>query len=686
MNRAALFCDGTVDYRIPVEPDPGDSVKLRFRTAKDEVKHVCLICGGSERKELTKTGTQGRFDYYETSLLAGEDTLDYYFEITPEEETEAACVYDRRGVSCAPDPRYAFCIIPGFHVPEWAKGAVMYQIFVDRFCNGDPSNDVVTDEYVYLGAPVTRVTDWNAKLSVFDVDRFYGGDLAGVMNKLDYLKSLKVEVIYLNPIFVSPSNHKYDCQDYEHVDPHYGAIVKDADGLVYRDSTDNHEAEKYSVRTTDPDNLAASDALLARLIEEIHARGMRVILDGVFNHCGSFNKWLDREKIYERSGGYQPGAYGSADSPYRDFFRFRDRKGWPDNDTYEGWWNHETLPKLNYEGSKVLYRYILDVARKWLSPPYNADGWRLDVAADLGHSPEFNHRFWKDFRRAVREVRPDALILSEHYGDPAPWLGGDEWDTVMNYDAFMDPLTWFLTGMEKHSDKKDEELRHDGEAFMRAMTEAMGRMPSCSIYAAMNELSNHDHSRFLTRTNATVGRLHTKGAAAAAEGISYGLFRAAVVVQMTWPGAPTIYYGDEAGVCGWTDPDNRRPYPWGHENLELIEFHKYMTGIRKRNPAFRNGSLKPLLAGHGIIAYGRFSAAGRGVVLVNSEDYSQYVEIPVWETGIEGDSVTRIMVTDEERYNAGKVSCPVEDGILRVEIGPRAAMIFEEPAGTEKSA
>lgn len=186
---------------------------------------------------------------------------------------------------------------------------------------------------------------------------------------------------------------------------------------------------------TAKENLEASNQFFADFIAEAHARGIRVILDGVFNHCGSFNKWLNREKIYRPDKGYAPGAYEAADSPYHDYFHFYDENQWPDNGTYEGWWGHDTLPKLNYEGSEDLYRYILEIGKKWVSPPYNADGWRLDVAADLGHSPEFNHRFWRDFRKAVKSANPDAIILAEHYGDASSWLQGDAWVTVMNYDA-----------------------------------------------------------------------------------------------------------------------------------------------------------------------------------------------------------------------------------------------------------
>lgn len=683
MLKAALFSDGTREYRIPEEPECGENVKIRFRTGAGDVDHVYAVIrdGGNRnecrRLELEKAETAetaGRFDFYERTIQLGETPLIYDFEVVKGDEV---CHYNRLGVSEPGGMDAPFVITPGFHVPEWAKGALMYQIFVDRFNNGDPTNDVLGDEYVYIGFPVMKVEKWNERLSVLDVDRFYGGDIQGIWDKLDYLQSLKVEVLYLSPVFVSPSNHKYDCQDYEHIDPHYGVIVKDEGELVAADASDNRNAKRYSVRTSDRENLAASDAFFARFVQEVHKRGMRIILDGVFNHCGSFNKWMDREKIYEKDGGYEPGAYLSADSPYRDFFLFKDANGWPDNDSYEGWWGHNTLPKLNYEGSEKLYQYVLDIAKRWLSPPYSIDGWRLDVAADLGHSPEMNHRFWRDFRKVVKEANPDALILAEHYGDATTWLSGDQWDTVMNYDAFMEPVSWFLTGLEKHSERKDDHLLHNSQAFMCSMLSNMSRMQTGSLYAAMNELSNHDHSRFLTRTNRVVGRLYKPEDAEKAEiGVNYGTFRSGVVIQMTWPGAPTIYYGDEAGVFGWTDPDNRRTFPWGKEDLELTEFHRYLTGIRNRTPAFRRGALKPLLAENGVIAYGRFDADGQGVVVVNSEDYSQRIRIPVWEAEVNGDFMDRVMATDAERYNAGTVRYLVTDGVMEVEIAANGAMIF----------
>lgn len=675
INREALFCSATEDYRTPPEPDEDQDVLLRFRTGKNNAQHVYYVEDGAE-VEIGKADSDELFDYYEYEITVGSDCVLYHFKVVNGQDS---CIYNRLGVTDDDRSCFDFAIIPGFHTPDWAKGAVMYQIFVDRFCNGDESNDVQTCEYVYIGRSVNRVEDWGKNPTTMDVGCFYGGDLKGVWEKLDYIQGLGVEVIYLNPIFVSPSNHKYDIQDYEHIDPHFGVIVEDKDGLVAADAVDNGDAEKYVIRTASPRNLEASDRFFAEFVEEIHRRGMKVILDGVFNHCGSFNKWLDGEEIYARQGGYEPGAFLAKDSPYRSFFQFYDEKdsAWPRNKSYDGWWGHDTLPKLNYESSPKLVEYILDIARRWVSPPFNVDGWRLDVAADLGHTADYNHEFWRKFRAAVKEVNPNALILAEHYGDPGPWLEGDQWDSVMNYDAFMEPLTWFLTGMEKHSDSFSGELLGNGENFFNAMSYHMSRMQPSSILTAMNELSNHDHSRFLTRTNGVVGRIGTVGAEAANRGVKVCVLREAVMVQMTWPGAPTVYYGDEAGVCGWTDPDSRRTYPWGHEDLELIEYHRYMIRIHKALPVLRRGAVKELLAGRNVIAYGRMLGKYQAVVAVNNNAQERELELPVWQLGITGEvPLARLMLSTEEGYNVGALRYPVRDGMLKLKMPPYSAALF----------
>lgn len=675
---SALFADETIDYCIPEEPEIGEWTLLRFRTAKGDAEHVYLLEEEKPALEMSYAYSEAYFDYYEVSVLMKACEFRYCFQIERGAET---CYYNRMGVVQKPQPEHAFCITPGFHTPEWAKGAVMYQIFVDRFCNGNPANDVLDNEYIYIGKPVQRVQDWFAEIQTLDVQRFYGGDLQGVWQKLDYLQELGVEVIYFNPLFVSASNHKYDTQDYDYIDPHFGVIVEDEGRLAEPWEHDNQNAVRYHKRSAGKQNLEASNALFACLVEEIHRRGMRVIIDGVFNHCGSFNKWLDREAIYAGEGGYESGAYWDENSPYHTFFKFREKHGAHGNPSYESWWGNDTLPKLNYEESPKLYDYIMRIARKWVSEPYCVDGWRLDVAADLGHSRSFNHHFWQDFRKQVKEANPDALILAEHYGNPSSWLQGDEWDSVMNYDAFMEPLSWFLTGMEKHSDSFDETLYGDGNRFFQSMYENMCRMKTPSVMVAMNELSNHDHSRFLTRTNQTVGRLAQKGTQAAQEHVNYGVFCAAVMVQMTWPGAPTVYYGDEAGLCGWTDPDNRRTYPWGRENQMLLGYHRALIALHKKLPALRRGSVKALLADRHLIVYGRMRGENKCVVVVNSCADARRVQLPVWQLGItDEEMLIRVMMTDAVGYHAEHVEYRAQDGMLTLYLPPYSSGLFSSGA------
>lgn len=673
LNKRALFSDTSSEFVCPPDPNPYSIVTIKFRSAKNNIDKVYFVCKG-EKHLMMKYKSDDLFDYYEYDLELDDEKVSYYFEVTA---GKMVCVYDYRGVAKNVEDYYKFVIIPGQHIPRWARGAVMYQIYVDRFCNGDPSNDVLTDEYNYIGEHVNRVEDWDKYPAVMGVREFYGGDLQGVLDKMDYLQDLGIDVIYFNPLFVSPSNHKYDIQDYDYIDPHFGKIVDECGELLPPGQQENRQATRYINRVANKKNLEASNEMFIRVVEEAHKRGMKVILDGVFNHCGSFNKWMDRERIYENFDGYEKGAYISADSPYRDFFQFYDQNKWPYNPTYDGWWGHDTLPKLNYEASRELYDYILHIGRKWVSPPYNADGWRLDVAADLGHTPEFNHKFWKDFRNAVREANPEAIVLAEHYGSPKDWIQNGEWDTVMNYDAFMEPVTWFLTGMQKHSDDYREDLYGNADSFWGAMHYHSTALTGDALFVAMNELSNHDHSRFLTRTNKKVGRVNTLGPEAANQGINKAVMREAVVIQMTWAGAPTIYYGDEAGVCGFTDPDNRRTYPWGHEDQELIRFHKDMIRIHKESNAFLYGSLKFLASDYNLIGYVRFCDMDHYVIIVNNNDHEIVKEFSIWEAGIPKNcELEQIMLTDDGGYTTEIKKYSIQGGKLTLTLPKTSAIVL----------
>ena len=678
-----FFSDETATFRCPEEPGICEQVAIRLRVDAGLDAQVTLLVGAKpSRVPMPIVYADELYSWHEATLQCGLGPFSYRFDIIC---ADGHFVYQKCGARNAEDAlpdAFDFRVVPGFHVPDWAKGALQYQILTDRFANGDAGNDVVDGEYAYDGEHVEKAGSWDALPLEDDYRHFYGGDLQGVREKLDYLQSLGVEAIYFNPIFVSPSSHKYDTQDYEHIDPHLAVIVDDADCSLPDGVTDNAQALRYIKRTISQENLEQSNRAFADLCREIHDRGMRIILDGVFNHCGSFSRWMDREGIYRAAGTSDAGAYWDCASPYRQYFGFKGASG----GEYEGWWGYPTLPKLNYENSGELIERILGIARKWAMPPYSIDGWRLDVAADLGHTEGFNHAFWRRFRRELKRVNPELLIVAEHYGDASAWLQGDQWDTVMNYDAFMEPLTFFLTGMEKHSDSRCDDLYQDGEAFWETMLSCMARFGGGSLLCAMNELSNHDHSRFLTRTNRAVGRTETTGADAAGEGIDERVLREAVVVQMTWPGAPTIYYGDEAGLVGWTDPDCRRAYPWGHEDAGLIELHRELARIRAEHPSLRGGSLVSLGGGHGWIAFGRFSGGGRAggeqgdrlAVVCNNLDKAQVVKLRLRSLGIpDGCAIVSRLRTTAGGFEARMERIgQVDGGMCAVRIPAKSAVVL----------
>lgn len=668
MNIEGIFSDETIEYVSMQSLKNRQNIRIQIRIFKDDKPDIILVDhrDGSE-VVMSKLRSSEHFDFYYADL-EDRDYLKYYFKIIDGKNT---LFFTRFGITDYLKEDALFEYNKNFTLPEWAKGALMYQIFIDRFNRGDETNDVVDDEYIYIGLPVKHKENWNEYPSNFDVGYFYGGDLAGVLQKLDYLRDFGVEVIYFNPLFVSPSNHKYDTQDYDYIDPHIGVIVEDADGVLGEYDTDNKNAVKYVKRVTSKKNLEASNELFIKLVEEAHKRNIKVIIDGVFNHCGSFNKWMDKEGIYKRADDKYPiGAYWSKESEFRSYFNFIGNE-------YDGWWGHDTLPKLYYENSKKLVDEVLNIAKKWVSPPFNVDGWRLDVAADLGYSHEFNHVFWSMFREAVKSANNDAVILAEHYGDPSFWLDGRCWDGVMNYDGFMEPVSWFLTGLEKHSDREDMNLKGNADAFFLMLKNALGKMPYDSILVSMIQLSNHDHSRFLTRTNGIVGRINSHKSEDAESGVKLEVMRQAIMMQITLPGAPTVYYGDEVGVCGFTDPDNRRTYPWGNENLELLEYHRYVNKWHRIRKELKTGSLIRLISTGGVVCYARVLKDNISVVIINAGEYTARTDIPLYLTGMRDNAViSRVIYTNKVGYNVGRVTYINDNGYLNFEIEPHSGYLL----------
>ena len=443
---------------------------------------------------------------------------------------------------------YQITIYSKQEVPSWYREGIIYQIFVDRFFNGEDEGKVLNPKkntFIYGNwddSPM-YIKDMDGNIVRWD---FYGGNLLGVKKKLEYIKSLGVNVIYFNPIFDSPSCHKYDTGDYEKIDPMFG------DEEIFKDLCS--EAEKL---------------------------GMRIILDGVFSHTGSDSKYFNKFGNYNSLGAYQ-----SLQSPYYRWYRFND---YPN--LYETWWGFSNMPnvdELNPSYLDYIIRNDNSIIEKWLS--LGAGGWRLDVADEL---PD---EFIKILKSKLKEVKKDSVLIGEVWEDASnkvsynrkrEYLFGYELDSVTNY-----PLRQIILDLVRNY--------IGSKYFIKKYLSLKENYPKEYFYSTMNMLGNHDTERVLTMLNNNVN-----------------LLKKAVVIQMTLPGVPLIYYGDEAGLTGGKDPSNRKSYPWGKENKDILEFYRKLSAIRVSEEALRNGEIEFLEFNNGILAYERTLNKDRIIIAVN---------------------------------------------------------------------
>ncbi|MCL2658498.1 MAG: maltodextrin glucosidase [Betaproteobacteria bacterium] len=458
--------------------------------------------------------------------------------------------------------------------PAWVCEQIFYQIFPDRFCQGDPGLQVKTDEYLY-GDGNSRIVAkaWGEPVSpTYPASEFYGGDLIGIQNRLDYLqKELGVTALYLNPIFVSGSNHKYDTEDYYNVDAHLGG-----------------------------------NAALATLSTELHHRGMRLILDAVVNHTATNHPWFN---LYGRHDAL--GAAQSPASPWRHWYTF-DQAG-----HHFGWNGYQSLPVLNYAAEELQKQIYADdnaVLRHWMRPPYSIDGWRFDVMHMLGEGPRAknNAYYARAFRQTLREENPEAYFLGEHFNEASRWLQGDQEDGAMNYYGFAHPVREWLAGMDI-SYTSATLSTHD---FSIWLDSARGRIPYENQLAQFNLLDSHDTARFFTLVGADSNAM-----------------KLAVTLLLTYPGTPCIYYGDEIGLEGGQDPDCRRCFDWerAHWNRELLSHYQKMIALRKQRAELRHGAYRALAAAGDVFAFARFTQSGVSLVALNRGSEPHTLRLPIWQ-------------------------------------------------------
>jgi glycosidase/fibronectin type 3 domain-containing protein len=507
-----------------------------------------------------------------------------------------------------------------FTTPEWVKNAVIYQIFPDRFRNGDTSNDPTDgSETFYNTVPLYFHETWNVPMVDGTRTRtpngdgwwnsdFYGGDFAGIIEKLDYLQSLGVTAIYLNPIFAARSNHRYDTSDFSALDPMLGTMAD-----------------------------------YQRLVDEAKARGMVIVLDGVFNHMSSDSVNFDR---YNRFGDVV-GACEDVTSPFRAWFVFAPPAnaasetpcaGSDAQLAYETWFGVSTLPKLSVADPSVREYFLTgdnSIVQQWGQT--GIGGWRLDAAPDVDNGIDARNDYWEVFRQEVRAINPEAYIVGEMWGDASPWLLGDQWDATMNYRLRLGVVGYVRTSNYSDPDNNgDTEINALGPVGLDGVVRALEEdYPAEAYYAMMNVLGSHDTSRlfYVVDNDPAAHRL-------------------AALAQYTLPGAPTVYYGDEialdapSGLDGEgnfrDDPYNRAPYPWDDTSgdayqsgdASMLGFYQALGQARAANPALRTGAMVTLLADDtsGLYVFARVDRASGNVAIValNNGAVDADAQMSIW--------------------------------------------------------
>ncbi|RSV90572.1 maltodextrin glucosidase [Klebsiella aerogenes] len=442
--------------------------------------------------------------------------------------------------------------------PQWVPDQVFYQIFPDRFARSE-AREAGQDEVYYHHAAGQDIVlkAWDEPLTgEAGGSTFYGGDLDGISEKLPYLKQLGVTALYLNPVFVAPSVHKYDTADYRRVDPQFGG-----------------------------------DAALLRLRHNTQREGMRLILDGVFNHTGDSHPWFDRHQQASNGACHQP------DSPWREWFNFS-----PDGVAHN-WLGYASLPKLDYRSSSLvneIYAGEDSVVRHWLKAPWSMDGWRLDVVHMLGEDggARNNLRHIAGITQAAKREQPEAFVFGEHFGDARQWLQADAEDAAMNYRGFTFPLWGFLANTDISYDPQ----HIDAQTCMAWMDNYRAGLSHQQQLRMFNQLDSHDTARFKSLLGKDVARLPL-----------------AVVWLFCWPGVPCIYYGDEVGVDGNNDPFCRKPFPWDPalQDENLLALYKRMTTLRKGHQALRYGGCQVIYAEDNVVVFVRVYKQQRVLVAIN---------------------------------------------------------------------
>jgi len=628
----SVYSDGSAAFVSPRQVELGGTVTVALRMFADGPVTTVLLWTRPENREvlqpMQKVSTKGRYARYEASVVVEQPSLQYVFIIATKEHTY---YYSQDGLRDLPPPSvFDFRLLAGFRRPDWCDDAVFYQIFVDRFCNGDEASDVKDGEYSY-GGFATKQRTWTQKpLEWKDggcLD-FFGGDLQGVRQKLGYLEDFGVNALYLNPIFHAPSHHKFDCQDYMTVDPHFGG-----------------------------------DEALADLTAAAHDRGTKVVIDISVNHTGTAHKWFNREGFY----GTKTGAFHDPKSTEAKLYLKKaaaDRK--KGDDPFVRWLGVDSLVTLDYASKatrKTIYEDDDSVLQHWLKPPYSIDGWRFDVAFMMGRykAANWQHEVWPAIRRVCKDVNPACYLVSEDWTDAAEFLQGDMFDAVMNYYGLARPLRRWCGLIDRYLEpfaKDVPAVADDADQLARALRQNLARLPHALWGLQMNLIGSHDWFR-----------LHN------AKGLDFGTYRGVVAIQFTFPGFPCVYYGDEVGLAGHVETVEgcRYPMEWRKKKWDdrHVELYKTLGTFRRSRPALRDGSYHELLIQGRVFAFARAGGGDVTLTVVNDEPAPRNLRLPVM---LAGEAAGEGTVFDEIFRAHGSVV--VRDGWVEVAVPAHGALVF----------
>lgn len=616
--KKGIFSDGSPNFVSNIDPKIGDIVKFSIRIPRikkpDNVFMVVWPKGEVFYLIMKLEKSNQYFDFYSVEYKIETYKLFYRFYLIIDGKEYYYTPYGLYDYE--PGDYFSFILYADADYSKWPPESIFYQIFPDRFYR---SGDTKLDDRKIILKFKDKEIEIKRVLSNWDepvcrnirekrIMQFYGGNFKGIQEKIPYLKELGITAIYLTPIFLARTNHRYDIEDY-----------------------------------TKPDTLLGTEKDLEELIKELHNNGIKVIFDAVLNHTGLFHSWFDML-------GENAGAFSSKESFYKDFYYFNDHPY-----EFESWMDSKILPQLNLKNKELKNRLLYDkesAIKKWLYPPFNIDGWRMDTASILGKFDlkQIDEEFSKDLHSSIKEASPDAYIMGETFYDPKQLIDREKYEATMNYRGFMSPIKKWLCGVINFMSVPGGNGEHKIKFTAKKMAKQLSIIRNSISYQnqirMFNLLNSHDTKRFLTEVNCDFRR-----------------YKIAVTLLFTYIGTPSIYYGDEVGLEGEGDPDCRRPMIWDEkkQNKEINNLYKKLIGLRKGNKTLIYGSFIELSTRGNVFSFARFYEDDIIIVICNGNDKKKDIILSLFSIGIFEETFYGFYSNTNYKVNEGNIYITLDE-------------------------